>query len=43
MILRIATQAIYVDDQPSAVQFWVDRVGFELRIEPDMGPGRKVD
>ncbi len=41
MISRIATQAVYVEDQPSAVRFWVDRVGFEQRVELDMGPNAK--
>ena len=38
MISRIATQAIYVSDQRTAVQFWTERVGFELRREEDMAP-----
>ena len=41
MISRIATQAVYVEDQTAAVQFWVEKVGFELRVELDMGPNAK--
>ena len=41
MITKIATQAVYVDDQAAAVRFWTERVGFELRFEADMGPNAK--
>ena len=41
MFSKIATQAVYVDDQPAAVRFWTERVGFELRFEADMGPDAK--
>ena len=41
MITKIATQAVYVDDQAEAVRFWTERVGFEVRFEAEMGPNAK--
>ena len=41
MISQIATAAVYVEDQPAAVRFWTERVGFELRHEAAMGPNAK--
>ena len=38
MIRRIATAAIYVDDQEKAIRFWGERVGFEKRRDLPMGP-----
>ena len=37
MIQQIATVAVYVDDQDRALEFWRDRVGFELRRREMMG------
>ena len=37
MIRRIATVAVYVDDQEAALAFWRDRAGFEVRREEAMG------
>ena len=37
MIQRIATVAVYVDDQDRAQEFWRDRVGLELRRRESMG------
>ena len=37
MIQQIATVAVYVDDQDTALEFWRDRVGFELRRRESMG------
>ena len=31
MIQRIATVAVYVEDQNRALEFWRDRKGFEVR------------
>lgn len=39
MIKKIATVGIYVDDQNKALQFWTEKVGFELRNNIDMGNG----
>ena len=41
MISRIATAAVYVDDQEKAVDFWRNLVGFEVRVEKEMGPKAK--
>ncbi len=37
MIRRIATVAVYVDDQNAALEFWRDQVGFEVRRSESMG------
>ncbi|MFS1514503.1 VOC family protein [Chengkuizengella sp. SCS-71B] len=39
MIKRIATVAVYVDDQQKAKQFWTEKAGFEVAAEFPMGPG----
>lgn len=39
MIKKIGTVAIYVDNQESARSFWIEKVGFELRNNIDMGNG----
>jgi predicted enzyme related to lactoylglutathione lyase len=39
MIKKIATVGIYVEDQNKALQFWTEKVGFELRENIDMGNG----
>ena len=38
MITHIATQAVYVADQPAALKFWTEQVGFEVRSRQSMGP-----
>ena len=38
MIEKIATAAVYVDDQSSAIEFWTQKVGFEIHLEKAMGP-----
>ena len=38
MISKIATAAVYVDDQPAALSFWTEQVGFEVRSRQSMGP-----
>jgi lactoylglutathione lyase len=39
MITKIATVAVYVDDQQKAKAFWTEKVGFEVIRETPMGPG----
>ncbi len=39
MIKEIATVAIYVSDQKAAEEFWVNKVGFEVRAKHEMGHG----
>ncbi|MFC5649237.1 VOC family protein [Paenibacillus solisilvae] len=38
MITKIATAAVYNEDQQKAKTFWVEKVGFELVRETPMGP-----
>ncbi|MBA2874732.1 VOC family protein [Thermaerobacillus caldiproteolyticus] len=38
MIKRIATVAIYVEDQQKAKEFWTEKAGFEVVAEHPMGP-----
>jgi lactoylglutathione lyase len=39
MIKKIATTAVYVEDQQKAKTFWTEKVGFRLVRETPMGPG----
>lgn len=39
MIRKIATAAVYVEDQQKAKAFWTEKVGFEVVHEASMGPG----
>jgi lactoylglutathione lyase len=39
MIAKIATVAVYVDDQHKALKFWTEKIGFEVRDKKDMGNG----
>ncbi|MGG1664235.1 VOC family protein [Brevibacillus sp. NRS-1366] len=39
MITKIATVAVYVEDQQKAKVFWTEKVGFEIKQEHPMGPG----
>jgi lactoylglutathione lyase len=39
MIHRIATVAVYTDNQEKALKFWSEKVGFEVRRNQSMGPG----
>src|SRR6185295_13661589 len=41
MITKIATAAVYVEDQQKAVAFWTNQVGFEVHLEKQMGPTAK--
>ena len=38
MIRRIATAAVYVEDQAAALRFWTEQVGFEEKRRLPMGP-----
>jgi predicted enzyme related to lactoylglutathione lyase len=38
LITKIATAAVYVDDQQKAKTFWTEKVGFEIVAEFPMGP-----
>jgi lactoylglutathione lyase len=38
MIGPIKTVGIYVEDQPKAIRFYVEKLGFEIRRETPMGP-----
>ena len=38
MIRKIATAAVYVEDQRSAVEFWTKQVVFNVHREKAMGP-----
>ncbi|RFU69490.1 VOC family protein [Bacillus sp. V59.32b] len=39
MITKIATAAVYVEDQQKAKAFWTEKVGFDVFVEKQMGPG----
>lgn len=39
MIKQIATQAVYVENQDKALDFWIKKIGFEKRADNDMGKG----
>nr|WGD67366.1 VOC family protein [Bacillus velezensis] len=39
MIKKIATVAVYTDDQQKAKTFWTEKAGFETVAEHPMGPG----
>jgi len=36
--MKIATAAVYVDDQKQALEFWTKKVGFEVHSKHEMGP-----
>ncbi|GLI04060.1 hypothetical protein YDYSG_00900 [Paenibacillus tyrfis] len=39
MIKKMATAAVYVEDQQKAKAFWTEKVGFEVVAEHQMMPG----
>ena len=41
MIRKIATAAVYVDDQRKAVEFWTNQVGF--RVQREEGDGNWIE
>ncbi len=38
MIAKIATAAVYVEDQQAALRFWTEAVGFSVHRSQSMGP-----
>lgn len=38
MITKMATVAVYVDDQQKAKQFWTEKAGFKVMADHPMGP-----
>ena len=38
MITHINTVAVYVDDQQKSLEFWTEKVGFQVRRKEQMGP-----
>lgn len=38
MINKIGKVTVYVDDQLQAKKFWLEKIGFELKLEQPMGP-----
>jgi catechol 2,3-dioxygenase-like lactoylglutathione lyase family enzyme len=40
-ITDVHTVGIYVSDQEAAVRFFVDRLGFEKRLDAPIGPGMR--
>lgn len=38
MINKIAKVTVYVQDQQAAKEFWINKVGFVLKVEQPMGP-----
>ncbi|MDX6151564.1 VOC family protein [Marinococcus sp. PL1-022] len=38
MIGKIASTAVYVEDQQRAKEFWTEKIGFEVRSEDPLGP-----
>jgi lactoylglutathione lyase len=38
VIEKIATAAVYVEDQKKALDFWTEQVGFKVQREKPMGP-----
>ncbi|MEW5958457.1 MAG: VOC family protein [Chloroflexota bacterium] len=41
MITKIATAAVYMEDQEQAIHFWVEPVGFHIHREETMRPNVK--
>ena len=37
MVQQIATVAVYVENQDRAIEFWRDRIGFEVRVQESLG------
>jgi catechol 2,3-dioxygenase-like lactoylglutathione lyase family enzyme len=38
MIMHINTVAVYVDDQQKSLEFWTEKMGFQVRRKEQMGP-----
>lgn len=43
MIAAAATVAVYVEDTDASLGFWVEKVGFEVRVDRAMGAERWVE
>jgi lactoylglutathione lyase len=41
MITKLNTVPLYVRDQERSRAFYVDTLGFEVRVDAEMGPGRR--
>jgi lactoylglutathione lyase len=41
MITRLNTVPLYVEDQERSRQFYVGKLGFEVRTDAEMGPGSR--
>ncbi len=41
MITKLNTVPLYVRDQERSRAFYVDELGFEVRVDAEMGPGRR--
>ena len=41
MITKLDTVPLYVRDQERSREFYVDKLGFEVRVDAEMGPGRR--
>jgi catechol 2,3-dioxygenase-like lactoylglutathione lyase family enzyme len=41
MIIRLNNVPLYVTDQERSREFYVDKLGFEVRTDAEMGPGRR--
>ncbi|WP_315078928.1 VOC family protein [uncultured Clostridium sp.] len=41
MINKIGKITLYVKNQEEAKKFWIEKVGFVVKFEQDMGPGMK--
>lgn len=39
--MKIGKITLYVEDQEKAKEFWIDNIGYELKIEQAMGPDAK--
>lgn len=41
MINKIGKITLYVNNQEEAKKFWVEKLGFVIKLEQEMGPGMK--
>ena len=39
MVKHIATVGVYVEDQPAAEKFWIEKLDFEVKNKKEMGNG----
>lgn len=38
-MIKIGKVTLYVEDQEQAKDFWINKIGFDLKFEQPMGPG----